>query len=379
MLKSDFQKPNGRFVGITYENVRTYAFIPKLLPPKIKWDNELVNKLADAQKSLAELNGFVTSLPNRQILLTSFISAEAILSSQIEGTRATIEDLGLFQATGEERTKDVREVSNHVDALYHGFKSLEKLPICIRMVKELHSILLKDVRGENRTPGEFRRTQVYIASPGQTIEYASFIPPPPKMLLELLGNWEKFIQNNTKIPSLVLAAIMHYQFEAIHPFLDGNGRIGRLLIMLLLLKQRLLNEQVLYLSAYFALHRQQYYDQLLNVSQNSDWRSWILFFLDGIRQLSQEGLVKARKLFDIHERYLHDFSGAAQKVAELLFQNPIFFTRVQMTELIDEYSRQSVYNAIRKLEDEKIIVSFCKSKRGQIYYAKEILDIVRID
>jgi Fic family protein len=374
MLKSDFQKPNGRFVGITYENVRTYAFIPKLLPPKIKWDNELVNKLADAQKSLAELNGFVTSLPNRQILLTSFISAEAILSSQIEGTRATIEDLGLFQATGEERTKDVREVSNHVDALYHGFKSLEKLPICIRMVKELHSILLKDVRGENRTPGEFRRTQVYIASPGQTIEYASFIPPPPKMLLELLGNWEKFIQNNTKIPSLVLAAIMHYQFEAIHPFLDGNGRIGRLLIMLLLLKQRLLDEPVLYLSAYFNLHRQQYYDQLLNVSQNSDWRSWILFFLDGIRQLSQEASVKARKLIDIYDRYIHKYSGVTFQVAELLFKKPIF-TRTQMANLISA-SRPMIYYAIKRLEESGVIISPGKSKYGQHYYAQEILEIV---
>jgi len=374
MLKSDFKNPNGRFVGITYEKVRTYAFIPKLLPQKIKWDNELVNKLADAQKSLAELNGFVTSLPNRQILLSSFISKEAILSSQIEGTQATIEDLGLFQATGEERTEDVREVSNHVDALYHGMKLLEELPICIRMVKELHSILLKDVRGKNRTPGEFRRTQVYIASPGQTIKYASFIPPPPKMLLELLGNWEKFIQNDTNIPTLVLAAIMHYQFEAIHPFLDGNGRIGRLLIMLLLLKQRLLNEPVLYLSAYFNIHRQQYYDQLLNVSQNSDWRNWILFFLDGIRQLSQEASVKARKLIDIYDRYIHKYSGVTFQVAEMLFKKPIF-TRTQMANLISA-SRPMIYYAIKRLEESGVIISPGKSKYGQHYYAQEILDIV---
>ncbi len=378
MLKGDFKNPNGRFVGITYKNVRTYAFIPKFLPPKIKWDLELVNKLVDAQKALAKLNGFISRLPNRKILLTNFISKEAILSSQIEGTQATIEDLGLYQATGEERTEDVREVSNHIDALYHGQKLLEELPICIRMVKELHSILLKDVRGVNRTPGKFRRTQVYIASSGQKIEYASFIPPPQKMLLELLGNWEKFIQSNTKIPSLVLAAIMHYQFEAIHPFLDGNGRIGRLLIMLLLLKQKQLDEPVLYLSAYFASHRQQYYDQLLNVSQNSDWRSWILFFLDGIIQLSQDALVKARKLFDLYDGYIHKYSGVTFQVAEMLFKKTIF-TRTQMAELIEKYTLQSVYNAISKLEDEKIIISPVKSKRNQVYFAKEILNIIMGD
>src|SRR5436189_2289584 len=280
------------------------AFIPAPLPPKLVYDEDLVRALSRADARLSELSGLGRHLPNPPLLIAPYVRREAVLSSRSEGTTTSLAELLLEEvAEGASRRSpaDVREVRNYVTALEYGVPRLRTLPLSLRLVRELHARLMRGVRGEHATPGEFRRSQNWIGIPRSTLETAVYVPPPPDHLMEVLGAWERFLQDRGRTPDLVQCALMHEQFEAIHAFLDGNGRVGRLLISLFLIERGRLSQPLLYLSAYFEEHRREYYDGLQRVRTDGDWTGWIRFFLAGVEQISAEAVAQAGRLMALRE------------------------------------------------------------------------------
>lgn len=268
---------------------RYWAFVPDPLPPPLSIDWDLARVLSGADRALSELAGLARTLPNPHLLIGPFIRREAVLSSRIEGTQASLSDLFFFEAAypekglpARESASDVQEVANYVKALEYALKRVRDLPLSLRLIREVHEILLSGVRGGNWTPGEFRRSQNWIGPPGCTLMEAEFVPPPPHEMMESLSELEKFLHRPSNLPPLVKTALVHYQFEAVHPFLDGNGRIGRLLISLLLRHENLLDQPFLYLSAFFERRRSEYYAKLLDISKSGQWRSWMEFFMQGV-------------------------------------------------------------------------------------------------
>jgi Fic family protein len=265
-----------------------------------------------------------------------YVRHEAVLSSQIEGTQSTLEDVLEFEADapGEERPKDVEEVVNYVRAMNYGLRRLDKLPVCLRLIREIHAELLAGVRGSERTPGEFRRNQNWIGPAGCTLETATFVPPPVHEMHQALGNLEKFLHQAEPMPRLIHCGLAHAQFETIHPFLDGNGRVGRLLITFLLCQQGILQRPLLYLSYYLKAHRAQYYDRLDAVRHDGDWEGWLRFFLRGIYEVSQSATDTARAILQLREEYrqkisaLGATSGSGARLLDYLFEQPIVSIRM---------------------------------------------------
>ncbi|MGI9215170.1 MAG: Fic family protein, partial [Gammaproteobacteria bacterium] len=268
------QSPAGQIV----KSPKGYnAFVPYSLPPKLEWDNAVVNSLSRADFLLGKLAREGSKLPNPHLLIRPFITREAVLSSKIEGTQATLGEILAANAGAnvKQNPADLQEVQNYIKALDYGLGRLAELPLSLRLIKEIHEHLMQGVRGSYATPGEFRRNQNWIGSPGCTLNTAKFVPPPPDNLMDCLGGLENFLHDRS-LPPLIHIALCHYQFEAIHPFLDGNGRVGRLLIMLLLVEQRMLPSPLLYLSAFFEATRDEYYKQLYNVSSKGTWHEWLI-------------------------------------------------------------------------------------------------------
>src|SRR5881628_1233030 len=278
------------------------AFVPAPLPPTLDYGADLVRALSRADAALSELSGLGRHLPNPHVLIGPYVRREAVLSSRIEGTTTTLSELLLEEvATGASARDagDVQEVRNYVRALEYGVGRLRTLPLSLRLVRELHARLMEGVRGGAATPGEFRRSQNWIGAPGSTIETAVYVPPPPEDLMETLGAWERFLHERDRLPDLVQCALMHEHFEAIHPFLDGNGRVGRLLITLFLIERSRLSQPLLYLSAYIDRHRGEYYDGLQAVHTDGDWKRWIRFFLTGVEMIAQEAVAQAAQLMEL--------------------------------------------------------------------------------
>ena len=238
--------PSGKLIRATGGY---WAYVPNSLPPRLEWDTALVSRISKADLAVGTLSGLGETLPNPHLLIYPFIRREAVLSSRIEGTQSSLSDLLLFEATQVEKRGDVKEVQNYVRAMEYGLKRLNELPLSLRFIRELHSILMEGVRGEHATPGEFRQSQNWIGPAGATLNEATFVPPPVPEMSECLNQLENFLHSDTELPPLVQAAMVHYQFETIHPFLDGNGRIGRLLVTLLLCQRNVLSKPLLYLSA----------------------------------------------------------------------------------------------------------------------------------
>lgn len=278
------------------------AFVPNPLPPSppLEFDAEIQELSGKAMLALGRLDGLANVLPNPAMFLYSYVRKEAVLSSQIEGTQSSLSDLLLFEMEGVAGVPidDVQEVSNYVAAMNYGLKRLEKLPLSLRLLQEIHGVLMKKGRGSDKGPGEFRRSQNWIggARPGN----AAFVPPPPDQVLECLGALEKFLHNDpVKTPLLIKAALAHVQFETIHPFLNGNGRLGRLLITFLFCADGALREPLLYLSLYFKQHRQQYYDHLQSVRLTGDWEGWVRFFLTGVEETANQAAETAKALMKL--------------------------------------------------------------------------------
>ncbi len=305
-----------------------------------------------------------------------------MLSSRIEGTIATVTDLVLFEASpeAEPRAPDVREVANYVLALERALRPDRELPLSKRLIRELHGDLMTGVRGENRTPGEFRTSQNWIGPPGCLLNEATFMPPPAEEMQEALDAFERYLHEPSDLPPLVRLALIHYQFEAIHPFLDGNGRVGRLLISLLLREWELLPQPVLYLSAFFERRRGDYYDLLLDVSRQGAWEPWIRFFLEGVQEQCSDVVRRARALFELRERYrevLHTTRASALplRLVDHLFERPAV-TIGQAKELLDVTWRAASLN-VEKLIEAGILREITGRARNRIFVADEILELLR--
>lgn len=311
------------------------AFIPDPLPisPPPSLDNETLRLLSRADRALGRLDGSVQSLPNPDLFVFMYVRKEAVLSSQIEGTQASIGDVLAVEAKVFDpmRPNDVGEVLNYVAAMNHGLDLLTDLPVSLRLVREIHRRLMQDVRGHHLNPGEFRKTQNWIGPAGATLAEASFVPPPPDRVADLLGNLETYIHAQDDLPLLIKIGIIHAQFESIHPFLDGNGRIGRLLITFLLCEREVLIRPVLYLSHYLKQHRQDYYRLLQAVRDDGAWEEWFQFFLRGVAEVANEATDVARKIVEMREDHRNRMvselgRGAANGLTllESLYQRPIF-------------------------------------------------------
>lgn len=359
------------------------AYVPDPLPPTLIWTPKLVRALSDADHLIGRLAGEGARLPNPHLLMRPFIRREAVFSSRIEGTQASLGEL-LEAEIGvpvERSPDDLREVANYVAALEYGITRLEKLPLSLRLMRELHERLMKGVRGERAAPGEFRRSQNWIGAPGSTLAQATFVPPPPTDLMDCLGAWEKFL-HETNAPPLVQAALAHYQFEAIHPFLDGNGRVGRLLITLFLIERRILPTPLLYLSAFFEATRRDYYELLSSVSARGDWEPWLIYFLNGVARQSEDALSRAERINKLLERWRGEASkttggppsNVPLRLVDMLASNPFLTVKKAATQLGVAFT--TAQRGVEKLVKAGVLHQVNKTKRDRVYCAKGIFDIL---
>ena len=310
------------------------AFIPNPLPPfpDLAMEPSMIALLSNADRALGRLDGMAETLPNPELFVAMYVRKEAVLSSQIEGTQASLEDLLEYEAEATvSNIEDVSEVVNYVSAMKYGLERLQTLPLSLRLLKEIHGMLLQGVRGSNKNPGQFRNSQNFIGkSTKASIESATFIPPPTQSMEIALNALEVFFYDKKDIPPLVKAGLLHVQFETIHPFLDGNGRMGRLLITFYLCQQEIIGKPLLYLSHYFKKYRATYYQLLQRVRDEGDWKSWMRFFLEGIYEVATSATEKARKIVQLREqdrKKIVDNCGKAAspalKLYEELFKSPI--------------------------------------------------------
>ncbi len=374
----------GRYVTISTVGEKAQAFVPAPLPPRppIDWTPELRSKFDQALLALGRLDSVSTLLPDTSLFLYMYVRKEAVLSSMIEGTQSSLSDLLLFELDQEPGVPldDVREVSNYVAALDHGLRLLEEgLPLSLRLFREIHGVLLTKGRGSNQTPGEFRRSQNWIGGtrPGN----AAFVPPPAEEVLECMSKLELFLHDQPEpTPVLLKAALAHVQFETIHPFLDGNGRLGRLLIALLLCEQKVLREPMLYLSLYFKTHRQYYYELLNNVRMTGDWEAWLDFFAEAVIVTATQAVETAQQLLDLSNQDRDKISGLGRAAASTLqvhralMEHPIA-TSASLVEKTG-ITPATVNKALGHLEQLGIVKELTAQKRNRLFSYAGYIEIM---
>lgn len=355
------------------------AYLPDPLPPDLEWDEKLARVLSDADRLIGQLAKLGSALPNPHLLIRPFVRREAVLSSRIEGTQTSLAELFADEAgveTGQDRS-DLKEVENYVKALEYGMKRLKELPLSLRLIRELHERLMKGVRGDTATPGEFRKSQNWIGTAGCTLQNATYIPPPPSFVVSCMGDLEKFLHESTA-PPLVTIGLAHQQFEAIHPFLDGNGRVGRLLITLFLIERKLLPSPLLYLSAFFEAARNEYYERLRAVTEKGDWGRWLEYFLNGVARQSEDALGRIGNIQETVAKWRQKFVRKSDKNCLLLINdltaNP--FLTVGGTAKKHRIAFPTAQRAIDKLEKGGILKQTSDAKRNRIYCARRLLDIL---
>ena len=346
------------------------AFIPKDLPPDppVRYDDGLWDALSRADMALGRLDGSAENLPNPDLFVAMYVRKEAVLSSQMEGTQASLTDLLEYEVNRPtlKSLQDVGEVVNYVAAMNYGLEHLSELPVSLRLIKEIHAKLLAGVRGSDRTPGEPRRSQNWIGPNGTLLAQARYVPPPPDEMNRALGNLEVFIHDQTPMPALVKVGLVHSQFETIHPFLDGNGRVGRLLITFLLCEKGALRRPLLYLSHYLKLHRQEYYDRLQAVRDKGDWEGWLRFFIEGVCTVADEAADTARRIVSLREQHRNAITrelgrgaGKALAVLEKLFYSPV--VSVQTVREVTQLTYVAANTIVRHL----ILLDILKETTGQ--------------
>ena len=373
-----FPNAPGRFV----ETIGTTpAFVPDDLPPDVPPTWELAQQLAQATAAVSELSGVARNLSNPHLLIHPFLRREALLSSQIEGTQTSLSALFYFEASesAESDDPDVEEVVNYVRALEQGFAMLPNRALSLALLRDLHYTLMQGVRGHSKTPGAFRTQQNWIGTVGTQLQAARYVPPPPLLMLDALDALENFIQTPSPLPVLIRIALVHYQFEAIHPFEDGNGRIGRLLITLMLCGEGLMPRPLLYLSAFFEKHRQQYIDLLLAVSQQGDWPAWLSFFLQGVTEQAQDGVRRVDRLLHLRKEYEGRFTGSRASLLPIrlldeLFANPVMTAHRAAARL--QITPKSAQMNIEKLIAAAILQETTGRQRNRVYAAPEIIHIL---
>ena len=354
------------------------AYVPDPLPPPLSWDQSLAVILSEADRAVGRLAGEGRRLPNPHLLIRPFVRKEAVLSSRIEGTQATLGELLAAEAGAavDRSPEDLREVGNYVGALEYGLERLETLPMSLRLVRELHERLMTGVRGDLATPGEFRRSQNWIGPPGCTLNDATFVPPPPTELMACLDAWERFLHDDS-VPPLVHAGLVHSQFESIHPFLDGNGRVGRLLITLQLVSRDIMPSPLLYLSAYFDATRDEYYARLLGVTERGEWDEWLAYFLRGVVLQSEDAVDRIQRIDGLLTRWRHelaaDRSRFPERVLELFAENPFWTVRNLASRLDVAYT--TAQRALDRLEALAIVSRVGEARRNRVYCAYDILGI----
>jgi Fic family protein len=379
------KKNKGEYIHAGSGNAMYKAYIPAYLNKDLPFNFEigLVNQLVEANRFIGKLEEITDILIAPSLFVEMFARKEATLSSQIEGTQATFSDLIRVEAGIKDKDipDDVKEIKNYLTALNYGLERVATLPLSLRLVREVHSVLLKEVRGADKNPGEFRRSQNWIG--GRSISTATYVPPPITQMHDLLDNFEKYLHQDDEIPHLIKAALIHAQFEMIHPFLDGNGRIGRLLITFYLNHKSVISKPTLYLSKYFKRNRKYYYESLLNLSEKQDFIGWTQFFLDGVISTSKEAVELARDIKLLREKDLHIIQtlGRSAKNGDILF-NKLFEKPVVSIDDVCKILNLSVPNAqnlINKFIEKKILHLMNDKKRNRRYGYKEYLDTLLRD
>lgn len=377
------KRQTGTYVNTSTAGENVSAFVPHPLPPEPPLDlsNLDLRLLEKANRTLGRLDGLATIFPGTTLFLYNYVKKEAVLSSQIEGTQSSLSDLLLHESAEAPGVPldDVQEVSSYVAALEHGIRRIrvDDFPLSIRLLREIHEILLSKGRGREKNPGELRRSQNWIGGtrPGN----ASFVPPPPQKVPDCLGELERFL-HDPEIPVLIKAALAHVQLETIHPFLDGNGRLGRLLITLLLMEEGILDQPILYLSLYFKTHRQEYYEHLQQIRLTGDWEGWLRFFLQGIIETSVQAVQAARSmmaLFDKDRQTLDQLgrsSASAIKIHELLRERPILSAAYASERL--NLANQTIYSALGRMQELGIVREITGRQRGRLFVYSEYLAIL---
>lgn len=374
----------GTYISSSAAGETIKAFVPPPLPPDppLQWSERDYDLMERANRALGRLDGMASLLPDTSLFIYFYVRKEALLSSQIEGTQSSFADLILFETKEAPGVPlaDVQEVSNYVAAMSHGLKRLRAgFPLSLRLLREMHAVLLSKGRGAGKLPGEFRRTQNWVG--GSRPGNALFVPPPPNMVADLMGDLEKFLHGDpVRMPVLVRAALAHVQFETIHPFLDGNGRLGRLLITLLLCVERALREPALYLSLYFKTHRQAYYDHLQRVRTEGDWERWLHFFLTGVLETAEQATNAAHAILRLFERdrtkieTLGRPAGSALRVHQLLQKRPITSASAAAAKLkVTEPTARAALGHLQKL---KIVRELTGKRRNRLFVYDKYLAIL---
>lgn len=363
------------------------AFVPAPLPPVLDLDLPLILSLDEASRAVGELSGLARALPNPYLFVRPMIRREAVASSRIEGTEADLNDLYAFEAGQQvlpgmaaRSETDIREVLNYVRALDHGLRRLGEFPLSLRLIREMHELLMSGVRGEHGTPGEFRHTQNWIGSPGCTLNEATYVPPPVAEMTQCLSDLESYLHASHDHPPLIRLALIHYQLEAIHPFIDGNGRIGRLLVSLLAVHWGLVPQPLLHVSSYFERRRSEYYDHLLAVSQRGAWREWVLLFLDAVRQQASDTNAKVRRLQDLQAKWQEAVrqakaSASVVMLVDHLFEAPLLTVR-RAQEVLQLRTHRGAKLNVDKLVDQGILHLRGQEGGEGLYVAEAILEIL---
>ena len=359
------------------------AFLPAALPPKppIRFTEELQALLSEAALALGRLDGSIQTLPNSDLFVYMYVRKEAVLSSQIEGTQSSLQDLLAAEASLlKPHRNDVHEVVNYVRAMNHGLARLPELPVSIRLIREIHAELLQGARGSHLRPGELRTSQNWIGPPGCTLNEAIFVPPPPHEVPAALGKLETFLHNPNRLPPLVWIGLAHAQFETIHPFLDGNGRVGRLLITFLLCEQKMLLKPVLYLSHFFKRHRQAYYEHLQSVRDKGAWEEWLGFFLRGVVEVSNGATNTARAILALREKHrlliTENFGRAAgngHRLLEHLYERPI--VAVSDVQRLTGTTYPAANNLVARMVNNRILSEFTGQTRNRMFQYQSYIDL----
>jgi len=359
------------------------AFVPEPLPPRpeLALTPGLLILLGETDRALGRLDGMAENLPDVDLFVSMYVRKEAVLSSQIEGAQASLTDILQFEADAPHRDLpgDVSEVYQYVRAMKFGLRRMQRLPLSLRLIREIHGELLRGARGSSKAPGEFRRTQNWIGPQGCTLRNASFIPPASAEMMEALGDLERFIHSSSLAPALVKCALVHGQFETIHPFLDGNGRVGRLLITFMLCAEGILKRPLLYLSLFLKQRREEYYRRLMEIREKGDWEGWTEFFLLGVRDVSLQATGLARTILELQRRHRTlvetrvPGSVAGLRLLELLFQHPVISPAQAMRALA--VSAPTAYHLLDQFQDLRLVKELTGKQRNRFFAYQPYLDL----
>ena len=373
---------SGEYISNLTGEAMYKSFRPAPLPPVLNMDDEMITQLTSATKALATLDTLSSYIPNMNLFVSMYVRKEALLSSQIEGTQATLEDV-LDPLIEKNANQNVADVVNYIKAAEFALERMNTLPLCNRLIKETHAVLMSGVRGQEKNPGEFRTSQNWIGAAGSSLKNARYIPPNPEDMINAMSDLEKYINSDDSLDVLIQAALLHYQFETIHPFLDGNGRVGRLLITLFLIEKGALNSPALYISYYLKKNRIEYYDRMSEVRNKDNYEQWIKFFLNAVKESADESVDTIKKLSDLHDANIEKINamGRAAKNARAVFdyleQNPIIDIGKTAEELKLAFSTVSL--AVNRLVDAGILIKTNNANRNRVFSYEDYLAILRKD